>query len=347
MSRASSKKRSLGTAIPLVWIAQAALIIATATPSPALQNDSPTANEVQLRQTYFFFPGSGERNNNHSIGPFCCTGETATITSGDGQPLGYIYFFGWKGQAYNLKDTSAAPSVEILVSGLADLSNPCSPMKQASLVFQPGETRKTVRAGGLSFEVSIEAQSLLLNNKRYFDMSSVHAAADVSPAPKPDPPASSQAGEKPRAEEPATDPFAGNGQEQRLTSFAFPGGGERNNNHSIGPFCCTGETATIRSANGQPLGYIYFFSWQGQAYNCNEGSRVPSVEILVSGLADLSNPDSRMEKTSVLFHPKAGTRKTVRAGGLSFDVSLEAQSPCHAEGYFDMKSIKAWVDVSR
>jgi len=348
MSTESSKKRSFWTTISGLLIGLTALSAAAGIPSLALQNAPLTVSAPELRQSYFFFPGNGERNNNRQIGPFCCTGETATIMSADGQPLGYIYFFGWQGQAYNLKDTSVAPSVEIHVSGLADLSDPCSPMKKASVLFLPdGETRKTVQVGRLSFTVSIEAQSIPLNSKRYFDMKSIQAAVDVSPVTVPVALAPSLSEEKRPGEEPGSDSFAAITPKQRLTSFAFPGGGERNNNRAIGPFCCTGETATIRSENGQPLGYIYFYSWKGQAYNVKGGSVVPSVEILVSGLADLSEPGSRMEKASVLFLPDAGTRKTVRAGGLSFDVSFHAQSPCNTDGYFDTNSIKAKVDVFR
>jgi hypothetical protein len=216
------------------------------------------------------------------------------------------------------------------------------------VLFLPGgETKKTVRAGGLSFAVSIEAQSLPLNSKRYFAMKSIQATVDVAPAPAAEAAGSTNPGEKPRSEEPGSDPLAASSPKHTVTSFVFPGGGERNNNRSIGPFCCTGETATIRSEDGRPLGYIYFFSWKGQACNVKGGSVVPSVEILVSGLVDLSNPDSQMEKASALFHPEGETRKKVRAGGLSFDVSISAQSPCNSEDYFDMSSIKARVDASR
>jgi hypothetical protein len=37
----------------------------------------------------------------------------------------------------------------------------------------------------------------------------------------------------------------------------------RNNNDTIGDFCCTGETATIRTAQGTPAGFIYFYGFSG------------------------------------------------------------------------------------
>ncbi len=206
-----SNQKSFWTSIPGVLTGLAGLITAvgtllvalngvgifkfpapTPTPTPSASAESKplhgkeskngVASPPELRKTSFAFPGGGEKNNNQAIGPFCCTGETATVASADGQPLGYIYFFGWQGQAYNQGNTSVAPSVEILVSGLADLSNPRSPMEKASVLFlaSDGGTRKTVRAGGLSFEVSLEAQSLPFNNQRYFDMSSIKATVDVS-----------------------------------------------------------------------------------------------------------------------------------------------------------------------
>jgi hypothetical protein len=35
----------------------------------------------------------------------------------------------------------------------------------------------------------------------------------------------------------------------------------RNNNDTIGDFCCTGETTTIRTAQGTPAGFIYFYGF--------------------------------------------------------------------------------------
>jgi hypothetical protein len=46
------------------------------------------------------------------------------------------------------------------------------------------------------------------------------------------------------------------------TASEFPGAGERNNNGTIGGFCCTGETATVRISQGAPVGYIRSVQWR-------------------------------------------------------------------------------------
>ena len=50
------------------------------------------ASDLQLTRTEFTMPGDGAPNNNSSIGPFCCTGSTATIEAADGSAAGYIYY---------------------------------------------------------------------------------------------------------------------------------------------------------------------------------------------------------------------------------------------------------------
>jgi len=86
------------------------------------------------------------------------------------------------------------------------------------------------------------------------------------------------------------------------TTCRLPGDGAQNNNQAIGPFCCTGETLTIRRRDGKAAGYVYFYGWKGQTYTVG-GNRsfAPDIEILVSGLADPTNPSSEQEKSSVYF----------------------------------------------
>jgi hypothetical protein len=38
----------------------------------------------------------------------------------------------------------------------------------------------------------------------------------------------------------------------------------------------------VRSTDGDPAGYICFYSWKGQAYSVEGGSIVPDVSVLVS-----------------------------------------------------------------
>jgi hypothetical protein len=52
----------------------------------------PALSAFQLQYKTFEFPGAGIRNNNETIGDFCCTGETATLRTAQGAPVGFIYF---------------------------------------------------------------------------------------------------------------------------------------------------------------------------------------------------------------------------------------------------------------
>ena len=140
----------------------------------------------------------------------------------------------------------------------------------------------------------------------------------------------------------------------KKTSFRFPGDGIRNNNKSIGPFCCTGERAIVINQDGNPLGYIHFYSWKGQALFANAArtrSIAPDIEILVSGLADLTSPSARQVESSVSFLaeemvPEAF--RSTRAGGLYYTVTIEEAILEERQGvmYFDMQSVVVRVDVS-
>ena len=82
-------------------------------------------------------------------------------------------------------------------------------------------------------------------------------------------------------------------------SFEFPGDGQKNNNQSIGDFCCTGETATVQTNMGAPLGYIYFYDFPGGGVLVGDGSRSAAEEfsVLVSGSRDPTRPDSPRVKS--------------------------------------------------
>jgi hypothetical protein len=134
-------------------------------------------------------------------------------------------------------------------------------------------------------------------------------------------------------------------------SFRLPGDGIRNNNKRIGPFCCTGWTAIVHGPDDRPLGYVYFYGWAGQAYNCGKGkSIVPDLIVLVSGLANLTDSNSPMEKSQVQFtaaEDSMGTVKSTDAGALRFKVTLEkAEVEMRSRPYFSMGSLGVRVDVS-
>jgi hypothetical protein len=146
--------------------------------------DAPYTRRLgSLARTRFRLPEDATPNNNGSIGPFCCTGRTATITTSDGRAVGYVYFFGWKGQALSQGNTSFVPDIEILVSGLADSQNPSSPMEKSSVVFTAYETApatKLVKAGALTYSIQLlPSQTLAQGGQVYFDMSLVRAQFEV------------------------------------------------------------------------------------------------------------------------------------------------------------------------
>jgi hypothetical protein len=59
-------------------------------------------NPLVLEKSSFEFPDDGVSMNNARIGPFCCTGHIAIVNSKEGNPIGYIHFLSWDGQAYQI-----------------------------------------------------------------------------------------------------------------------------------------------------------------------------------------------------------------------------------------------------
>lgn len=149
----------------------------TATEVPTDPSEPPTLVSIHL-------PGDGLTNGNGYIGPFCCTGETAII-SANGTPVGYIYYYGWQGEAYNVADGSVATDIEILVSGLSNLANPSSEQIQSSVSFLaeelvPGATKST-QAGELIFSVAVEDAELEeFNDELHYRMGSAEVIVNIS-----------------------------------------------------------------------------------------------------------------------------------------------------------------------
>ncbi|MDI1446784.1 hypothetical protein [Polyangium sp. 6x1] len=134
------------------------------------------------------------------------------------------------------------------------------------------------------------------------------------------------------------------------STFLLPDEGTPNNNEAIGPFCCTGVTATIEAIEGHPVGYAYFFGWTGQAYNGGDGdSYAPGVEILIAGLEDVHDPQSALVESVIAIDGSEMdrcTERSVKAGQLRFTVTLLNVTKNHKPDYFDMGSLEARLDVS-
>jgi hypothetical protein len=142
-----------------------------------------------LERTSFELPTDGAANDNGPIGPFCCTGHTITVTTTDGYPAGYAYFYSWKGQAYNTGTGSIAPDVSIEIAGLADVHDPASKLVKSEVDFTAAEmevgAQKTASAGQLAYTVTIETVTLVPESEGdpYFDMGSLAVRIDVAVAP--------------------------------------------------------------------------------------------------------------------------------------------------------------------
>lgn len=151
-------------------------------------------------------------------------------------------------------------------------------------------------------------------------------------------------------EDPGVDPVK-LGESKSRWSFELPGDGTPNDNGHVGPFCCTGETAVVKSDDGSEIGYGYFYSWKGQAYFTGpDSSGAPDVSILVAGRQDLATAWSPLEQGEIDFMADelvAGSSRSTQAGGLLFTVIVE-----HAElqpgpkgTVFDMGSLAVRLDV--
>jgi hypothetical protein len=168
-----------------------AMVVATRTittsgsaAAPPPQQSAPAP--LQLQNKIFEFPGAGVRNNNDTIGDFCCTGETATIRTAQGIPAGYIYFYGFSGGITNGR-RSAAKRFNVLVSGICDPAQPASARAKSSIDFaadelKPGLSRQTI-AGVLEFTATIQDVQFLDEPHSRFWMNTLKIKVEVQEAP--------------------------------------------------------------------------------------------------------------------------------------------------------------------
>jgi hypothetical protein len=155
--------------------------------SAAARPHQPSAPALQLQNKILEFPGAGIRNNNDTIGDFCCTGETATIRTAQGAPAGYIYFYGFSGGITNGK-RSAAKRFNVLVSGICDPAQPASARVKSSIDFvagelKPGLTRQAI-AGALEFTVTTQDVQFLDQSHSRFWMDTIRIKVEVQEAPR-------------------------------------------------------------------------------------------------------------------------------------------------------------------
>jgi tetratricopeptide (TPR) repeat protein len=149
-----------------------ALSMATVVPG---KQDNPFPTLLQNHQQHIFklindriiLPGMGVRNENQTIGDFCCTGETATILREGNIPVGYIYFYGVVHAT-----ATAAQKLQILVSAVPSISNPNSDRVKDEIDFDAARelfnnATKSKIVGSLKFTVTI--LSVRTTGQSFFD----------------------------------------------------------------------------------------------------------------------------------------------------------------------------------
>lgn len=172
----------LAAPVAILLLLTRAQFLPSAAPHPSRSVPVPPPSTLSLETFSFEFPGAGERNNNRTIGDFCCTGHTATVRTRQGAPVGYIYFHDFDG-GINVGDRSTATKFGILVSGLSDASRSNSPRVKSAVEFEakelePGLTRET-KAGALVFTVTIlEVEFFNEAHSRYW-MDRIKVRVDV------------------------------------------------------------------------------------------------------------------------------------------------------------------------
>jgi tetratricopeptide (TPR) repeat protein len=129
--------------------------------------------------------------------------------------------------------------------------------------------------------------------------------------------------------------------------FSFPGGGRQNMNGTIGDFCCTGETGTILNSGSEPIGYIYFFGFEGGMNLGNGRSAASKLRILLSGAQNTNDTSSPRLKDEVDFSGselRPGFAKYQTVGALRYKVIIVSLEK-YGESWFMMDNIKVEVDV--
>lgn len=139
-----------------------------------------------LAASHFRVPDDAERNENQTIGPFCCTGSTLTVRHVDGYAVGYLHFFFWDGNAFNLDDFAIFPNLVIDVAGLQDVGDSTSLLVMSQVTISPEsnvlQLRFPVTAGALSYTLRLTQAELYPfdDGRTYFKGSTLALAADVS-----------------------------------------------------------------------------------------------------------------------------------------------------------------------
>jgi hypothetical protein len=158
-----------------------------ASPSASSPAQQPAVQGISLAKSSFLLPDDGIAMNNAQVGPFCCTGNVVIVRNADGNPAGYIYFYSWKGQAYNVAGGSIVPDFAVLVSGPALSGDTGSDQQKGQIEFQADQLNPQsswIQAGLLQYRATVLDFKLERGPlfKPYFKMDSLKVRVDVRPA---------------------------------------------------------------------------------------------------------------------------------------------------------------------
>ena len=134
-------------------------------------------------------------------------------------------------------------------------------------------------------------------------------------------------------------------------TFHLPKDGTPNDSGTIGPFCCDGVTAVVKTTEGYTAGYAYFFYVKGQPFNSGDTSFAPDVRIALAGLTDAHDPNSSLVTGEIDWDAdemKLIKVKSARVGQLDYTVTIEQVTlSSSSEGdVFDMLTFAVRVDVT-
>lgn len=125
--------------------------------------------------------------------PYDTANRDITVYTTGGRKVGAIYFYEWKGQAYNVgANMTIRPDISIAVRGLTDLRNSAAAEQTSALDFAAGDmspgTKRSTRAGGLFFTATIiDARIQMSDGKPYWvsenGVNGLTVVVDVAIAP--------------------------------------------------------------------------------------------------------------------------------------------------------------------
>lgn len=133
--------------------------------------------------------------------------------------------------------------------------------------------------------------------------------------------------------------------------FFFPKDGQPNNNGYVGPFCCTGRTAVVRTVDGYPVAYVYFHEFPGGGIVVGGASFATTLTLPISAAIDPSNPNSPHQLGKITFRADEMRFKLSRSatvGGFSFTAWLGKAPRRFLDGQwrYALGTVGVWLQVS-